>query len=272
VMGAALIAGLWPRRVDALTIAGGLLLHLGYVVRIGGDFMSGRFLAPAVVVAVGLLLHQARTPRARTAVATLMIAIGAFAFPHAASRVWSTRPFPPVDSLIDPHGIADERLIYARETGLLEAIRHRSAPELSWELAGREAAAAGVSAMSRDSVGFFGYGAGPSVQIVDTLALCDPLLARLPADGLQRIGHFHRPIPAGYMETLRGKQDHLEDSALNEYYTALREITRGPLWSRARWAAILALNTSRIHAPSPGPTQSHPAETLRYSCGEGPEN
>jgi arabinofuranosyltransferase len=252
VIGSAAIAALWTRRVEALTIAAGLVLQLVYIVRVGGDFMSGRFLAPAVLVAVGLLLHQARTLRERTAVATLLIAAGAFGFPDAAARAWPSRPPPLADTVIDEHGVADERLVYVRETGLLDAIRRGSAPEHPWALAGRQAAAAGVTAMSRDSVGFFGYGAGPSVQIVDRLGLCDPLLARLPAEASWRIGHFSRPIPAGYMEMLRGRQDHLADPALNEYYAALSEITRGPLWSRARWAAILTLNTSRIRAPTPG--------------------
>jgi arabinofuranosyltransferase len=253
VVGAATFAGLWTRRVEALTVAAGLILQLAYVVRVGGDFMSGRFLAPAVLVSVGLLLHQARTLRERAAVAVLLMAAGGLAFPHGAARAWPSEPLPLPENVIATHGIVDERLVYARETGLLAAIRRGTAPEYPWERAGRQAAAAGVSAMSRDSVGFFGYGAGPSVQIVDRLGLCDPLLARLPAERSWRIGHFSRPIPAGYIETLRGKQDHLDDPALNEYYAALREITRGPLWSRARWAAILALNTSRIRAPSPGP-------------------
>ena len=182
-----------------------------------------------------------------------MVVIGCLGYPHAAARVWRSRPFPPVEKLIDDHGIADERFIYMRDTAFLTALRRRAAPDTAWERAGRDVAAAGVSAMSRDSVGMFGFGAGPSVHIVDTLALCDPLLARLPADRPWRIGHFHRPIPHGYMETLRGRQDHLQDPALNEYYAGLRDVTRGPLWSRARWAAILQLNTTRIRAPSPTP-------------------
>jgi arabinofuranosyltransferase len=246
---AALVVVFWYRDRAVLAIAGGLWLHVMYVVRVGGDFMSGRFLAPAVVVAVGLLLYQARTPRHRAVIGILMITISAIAYPHASSRVWRSRPFPAIETLIDEHGIADERLIYARDTGLLKAIRLWSTPDPAWQRAGRDVAAAGVSAMSRDSVGLFGYGAGPTVHIVDTLALCDPLLARLPADRPWRIGHFHRPIPAGYMEILRGRRDHLEDAALDNYYVALREITRGPLWSRARWSAILLLNTRNIRAP-----------------------
>ena len=249
----AVIVATWTRRVDALTIAGGLVLHLAYVVRIGGDFMIGRFLAPAVLVAVGLLLHQARTPRSRVAIATLMVVVSGLALSHAAARAWPSRPLPSIDSVIDAAGISDERLVYVRHTGLLDAVRRRAVPRHAWELSGREAAAAGVTAMSRDSVGFFGYGAGPSVHVVDRLGLCDPLLARLPAERPWRIGHFSRPIPAGYMETLRGKQDQLSDEALNEYYSALREVTRGRLWSRRRWKAIVALNTSRIVARPPVP-------------------
>jgi arabinofuranosyltransferase len=249
IVTAALAAAVWSRRAEWLTIAGGLFLHLAYVVRVGGDFMSGRFLAPAVVVAVGLLLGQARTRGSKSVCGLVMLAIGVAAYPHALARVWPARPLPSIDRLIGENGIADERLIYARDTGLLRALRLRAVPQPPWELAGRAAAAAGVTAMSRDSVGLFGYGAGASVHIVDTLALCDPLLARLPADRPWRIGHFHRPIPAGYMDMLRAKQDHLEDPGLNAYFLALREVTRGPLWSRARWSAIVYLNTTGVRAP-----------------------
>jgi hypothetical protein len=44
------------------------------------------------------------------------------------------------------------------------------------------------------------------------------------------------------METLQGRQAGLLDPGLDEYYAALRLVTRGPLWSRPRWAAIARLN------------------------------
>ena len=58
-----------------------------------------------------------------------------------------------------------------------------------------------------------GYYAGPTVHIVDPLALADPLLARLPPKRKinWRIGHFERTIPAGYRGTLRMGQNVLED-------------------------------------------------------------
>jgi arabinofuranosyltransferase len=77
---------------------------------------------------------------------------------------------------------------------------------------------------------------------VDTFALCDPLLARLPALEPWRIGHFYRDIPEGYLEMLRGEREHLADPALDAYYAKIRLVTRGPLWSWSRWSAIADLN------------------------------
>jgi arabinofuranosyltransferase len=89
-------------------------------------------------------------------------------------------------------------------------------------------------------VGFFGYNAGPSVHVVDMFALCDPLLARIPFEpnGRWRIGHFERPIPDGYDEVLLGRGA-IRDPTIAALYDRVRLITRGPLFSAARWRAIL---------------------------------
>jgi arabinofuranosyltransferase len=240
-IGAAIGLALWRPRAATATIAAGLALHLVYVIRVGGDFMSGRFLAPALIAAVGVLLQHPVTSVQRGAVAALMFLMVVIRGPTANARLHVRLPVP-LDVLVDASGIADERLAYFRDTGLTAAIRRRAAPHHPWELAGRQARALGVTVMSLDSVGLFGYGAGPGVHIVDILALCDPLLARLPARRPWRIGHFYRDLPAGYMETLQGQQAGLPDPGLDEYYAALRLVTRGPLWSRPRWAAIARLN------------------------------
>lgn len=239
---AALVVSLWRPRVETATVAAGLLLQMGYVVLVGGDFMSGRFLAPVFLAAVAILARQPVSSGQRIVAGGVMLVLALLHLPGTVSRAWTKRPFPPVETLIDANGIADERLIYARDTGLLVAIRRGAVPETAWERSGRHVGDLGVRVMTRDSVGFFGYGAGPTVHIVDTVALCDPLLARLPARQPWRIGHFYRDLPDGYIDVLRGKQDRLADPALNEYYDALRLVTRGPLWSRARWAAIVRLN------------------------------
>jgi arabinofuranosyltransferase len=247
VIGGAVILAVYRPRLETGTLAAGLLLHLLYVVRIGGDFMNGRFLVPAFLLAVGILLRHPRAHIERVVIAAIMFAVAATQVSHAVARAWPARPFPPIDALIDDAGVADERMVYFRETSLLDAIRHRAEPDPNWMRSGRYMTTQGVRVLAQDSVGFFGYGAGPTVHVVDTLALGDPLLARLPALQPWRIGHFYRDIPAGYLEMLRGEQDHLDDPALNQYYAAIRLVTRGPLWSRERWAAIVSLNVTRAY-------------------------
>ena len=82
------------------------------------------------------------------------------------------------------------------------------------------------------NIGFLGVYAGPDIYIVDTLALSNPLLARLPVTDLVgwRIRHFQREIPDGYIETLQYGQNVIKDSALSKYYDKLKIIIQGPLW------------------------------------------
>lgn len=239
---AAIAVVLWRARRETAVIAAGIVLTLAYIVRVGGDFMSGRFLVPPLVAAVGVLLRYPAGRRLRGVIASAMFAGAALYMPHAIARALDRGPYPSIDVLIGEHGVADERFVYARATSLVDAIRHRTAPDHEWERAGRQTRAAGLRVVAQDSVGFFGYGAGPDVHVVDTLALCDPLLARLPALAPWRIGHFYRDIPAGYLEMLRGERDHLEDPAVDAYYAKIRLATRGPLWSWSRWSAIADLN------------------------------
>jgi arabinofuranosyltransferase len=239
---AAIALVLWRPRLETASIAAGIALTLAYIVRVGGDFMSGRFLVPSFVAAVGLFLRHPTTARQRAVIVTAMFTGAALSLPHATFRAFDRGPYPPIDALIAEDGVADERLVYARATSLVDAIRHRTPPDHEWERAGRQTGEAGLRVVAQDSVGFFGYGAGSAVHIVDTFALCDPLLARLPALEPWRIGHFYRDIPAGYLELLRGEREHLEDPALDAYYAKIRLVTRGPLWSWSRWSAIADLN------------------------------
>ncbi len=84
---------------------------------------------------------------------------------------------------------------------------------------------------------------GPRVHVIDQYALCDPLLARLPAvAGGQRIGHFRRKIPGGYMESIRTKKDRLTDKRLAIYYEKLKNITQGKIFRWARLKDIIKIN------------------------------
>jgi arabinofuranosyltransferase len=92
-------------------------------------------------------------------------------------------------------------------------------------------------------MGLLGFAAGPSVHLGRWWALGDPLLARLPSrQDRWTIGHFARRTPEGYPETLETGHNVIVESGVAAFYDRLSLITRGPIWTHARWRAILRMN------------------------------
>ncbi|HOI44639.1 MAG TPA: hypothetical protein PLX50_03395 [Candidatus Aminicenantes bacterium] len=244
---AALAAGTaWAcfrRNRRLLPIAFGAWVYLAYVVRIGGDFMSGRFLTGPFFLAV-LLLSQVGWRRAAVFGSSfLIVAVAASLLPLA-----PIRSGPGYNrELLDRHGIADERGFYFPYSGLLASGRMGRAPVIEKEAGLKARAAGGVEV--KYAIGFFGFFAGPGVHIIDPYGISDPLIARLPAvhNPRWRIGHFVRFIPRGYVRTLRHKEILLDDRNLGEYYRRLNLIVRGKLFSLPRLREIYYLNTGRCN-------------------------
>lgn len=239
-----IVSGGWRGRAGAA----GLLAYVAYVVWIGGDFMSGRFLSAPMVVAV-LLIAQQRLGLlllVSPAVLGVSLAIGSAAWPGALVN--------PADrARVGPHGIVDERRFHSPELGLFTPSGVRTSPDVraiaraveGWHEQGlrlRTITVAGVP----------GYLAGPSIHLVDIMALADPLLARLPAERPWRVGHYVRRLPDGYLESLAEGVNRIRDARVAALWDDVRLVTRGRLWSRARWLAIWRLNRM-----GPGPAD-HP--------------
>lgn len=235
-MAAALFAAVLRRRAVFALPALGIALHLAYVVKVGGDFMAGRFFAASLVFAIALLARWCRD--AEAVVIGVAFAIGAALAP--ALPPW-------LDVLPDRgdarmhHGIVDERTWYAKDLAMWS-------PERPWPEYGEFTAALWANGRTRPMVdlahaaGLRAYVAGPRVHVVEPW-ICDPLLTRLPlaAPGQWRIGHFTRRIPEGYLETLATGENVLHHPALREYYETLRTVLRAPLLDRARLRALWRL-------------------------------
>jgi arabinofuranosyltransferase len=219
-----------------------LALYLVYVVRIGGDFMSGRFLTAPFFVAL-MLLVRAEWPvsplvQAAPAVAVLALALSApgplprllfGGFPQSIETIWP------------PSGIVDERRYYFPRTALLTRRGIRTGPEHeAWVLATLRAQH--PTTVVWNTVGMPGYALGRGRHFIDRLGLGDPLLARLPASRRWRIGHYERTLPDGYFESVLTGSNQIVDPALAAYYDVIREVTRGPLFTARRWKAIVKLN------------------------------
>jgi arabinofuranosyltransferase len=232
------------RRERDWPVALGIGLYLLYIVRIGGDFMSGRFFVAPLVCATALLARLDWEKRA-SAVAPLVVTLAVL------GTIATVRP--PIRSTMDtyvtswsdgvgPGAIADERAFYYRNTGLLRWTREVPLPHDSLMVDAAKAMRGQHEVLATRNVGLFGYFAGPTVHIVDLMALTDPLLAREPAIRPWRIGHFERRLPDGYLETIRTGDNQITDTTTAYTYEQLKLVTQGPIWSRRRWRAIRRLN------------------------------
>jgi arabinofuranosyltransferase len=256
-----LIAAAASRRRD-WPLALGLALYLAYVVRIGGDWMMGRFLTPAFVVSLALLARaewlavRRRAAWASAAVVALglmatwepAIASG-YGYSFANNLLHGRHSQRPLDDETKTFiwGVMDERRFYSESNGLIKASsRGAPYPKYEWSVEGLQLRQAGPRVIVASNIGMLGYFAGPGVHIIDPYGLGDPLLARLPGGTAQSyMSHFYRQVPAGYFETIATGLNRIVDPDLAAYYDRLHLVISGPLWSAARFRAIAALLSGR---------------------------
>jgi arabinofuranosyltransferase len=214
-------------------IAVGIALYLAYVVSIGGDFMSGRFLSTLFVASICILAVASAVKLRRAMQVFFIFAIGLNV--HAIYAHGLFQRLSPSEII---NGIADERQ-FLRALSL-----HGASPGTfdipSWKNASRSVIVA------CGGIGMLGIKLGPSVHLIDQCALADPLLARLPPkhNFNWRPGHFIRQIPTDYVDTVRQRKGSLPDVAVNDLYIAMQSITRDPLFSLDRWRNLINLNLS----------------------------
>ena len=227
-----------------IAIAVGILFYLLYVIRIGGDFMSGRFFAiPLLAAVAGVVSFPIEFTRIKTvAIAGIILGLGFFTpdpallsrgdYGLAGESVWHR------------HGIEDERKSYYRATGLLRPVENPDIPGHSWYRTGLDLKGQGRAVQVATGIGFLGFAAGPNLHIVDKLALADPLLARLSVYNVKnwRPGHFERIVPAGYLASIDSSKNCLADSNLFKYYDVLKLITGGEIFSANRLAKLIEFN------------------------------
>jgi arabinofuranosyltransferase len=223
----------------------GMVLYLGYIVYIGGDFMTGRFLVAPCIFAVIIIAQQNSFHYIKTIVlvsclsmlsvyaAPFTILSGATYGNHVREYNW---------------GIADERNYYFSHFGFITT---KGVQEMNIENPFENTKKSMSVKKLCGGIGRIGYISGPFVHLIDNCGLTDPLLARLPAyySPDWRIGHFHRVIPQGYEESVISNENHIKDPVTRKYYDAIRSVTRGPLLSTERFKNILRLNLGLIKKP-----------------------
>ncbi len=232
-------AGLAVARVRGRMLGLGVLLYCGYVVRMGGDFMAGRFFVPPLIAATALLARWLRGSLPRTAI---LVALGAVAAAFVPGwPAWAVSIADDLEPVASEHGVIDERRFYYARSGLLS-------PQLEVPVAGegthglRQEGRETPLVVKCDAVGRDPFVAGELFHFVDRW-IVDPLLMRLPVlhAGEWRIGHFTRGIPDGYLESLANDDNRIVHPGLRAYYADLRLVLRAPLWRGDRLAALWRL-------------------------------
>ena len=223
----------------------GMLFYLVYLLRVGGDFMGGRFFyLPFCLSMVFLGQALLQKPNFKWGW-VLLFMIGLFNF-RSPPFNWARENLPREDR-IDDHGIADERSWFHPASSLTEYNDSIWVKMVEAEIDEKRNDAPNQQLLVWDFIGYTAYGVGPRMRVIDRLALADPLLARLPMAETEdwRVGHYYRVYPRKYLKSLELDTNVVADPDLHQYYDKLRLVTRGPIWSADRWEAIWKFNTGQ---------------------------
>ena len=251
IIAAGLVLGFLAPSARLRFVAFGILLQLAYLLRIGGDFMQGRFLSAAFVLA--LMILSCRLPGMSAAfrrraffiiciVSTLAIGldrVSALQYKVADMsdfQKWYLKWCP------DDGVICDERGVYFERLGFLPVIlRGEVQPDCLARSRLREAVSTQppFTVQTVGAAGEAGFRFSRDVHLLDPMGLSDPLLARSPAmPGQHRPGHYPRSIPSGYRESLQSDLNLLVDRSLRRKYREIRLLTRYPLFHPRRLACL----------------------------------
>jgi arabinofuranosyltransferase len=224
-----------------ISMALGIILYLFYILRIGGDFMSGRFFSAVFLMGLILLLTfdtalfgWSVSDKLFSLFVAGLLVIGFSARQPPVFMPQVTRPEP------TENGITNEKFFYFPLNGWINHVRN---PKMHYLFA--QNLQSGVSPVMKHSIGMYGYHAGPHIYIVDIYALSDPLRAHLPVNGPSRVGHYEREMPVGYLETIQSgfAQNLIEDPNLHLYYEKLSVLIHDDLFAKGRIQEIIRFNS-----------------------------
>lgn len=233
-------------RLPALAI--GVALYLGYIIKIGGGFMEGRFLTGPVLVGVVIIwdwLAGQWGKKANSILGGFSLLLVVVAIIQGPASILTGADFQrDRKDIITSKGVADERAYYYPQTGLLNVLAEPERPIHEWISNGYQMKESGNNFYVAQNMGFMGYAAGPDLYLIDGYALTDPFLSRFPPmyNPGWRAGHLPRAIPEGYLEGLPFDENRVVEPDLHQVYKELKLVTRGDLWSWNRIKTIVSLN------------------------------
>lgn len=236
---ATLFVGIFQKKKELQAICMGVIFYMVYILWIGGDFMSGRFLTVPLVCCALLSVRYSLRTELLSVYAAIVLTPGLLF-----SRSTLLSDFDYDNGEITMAGIADERGFYYQRHGLLSP---QSGPlrQPDWSMQDPR------SIFLRCDLGFFGL-EHPNAFIIDTCALTEPFLARLPAKNSPdwRIGHFIRQVPINYVESVEQNKNLMVDETAGKYWEAIRVITHEPVFNFQRLKTLFRFHFGLIQKPN----------------------
>lgn len=227
------------------------LLYMIYILKIGGDFMAGRFFVITFLYSLLILSQIDFFEQKMIYLSFIFIIIFWGLYPKNTSPLFLSINY------IDKNfyrGIADECRYYFEGSSLIRQLKYKEyplEPKNVWVEEGKKYREEGYNYFKINkkpkvirilNIGFKGFYGGPYLHIIDDFALSDALLSKLPAIKESRIGHFLREMPEGYIETLEAGENLIKDEKLKNYYEKLKIITKGKIFTIERFIEIIKIN------------------------------
>jgi arabinofuranosyltransferase len=210
--------------------------------------MSGRFFSPIILIAAILISRISITEKGylygALIVGTLLLGLINSTSPLRTPLSYGEGN---IKDYIYPTGIANERAYYFRNMGLLSIEREEPFPGSRFSGEDWIYNPKKKKVKLLGPLGVDGYFFGPNVHIIDSYALSDPLLSRLPIYNAEdwRIGHFPHQLPEGYLETLSTGENKIHNKNIALYYDKLKYIVRGDLYDLNRIREIINFNLGK---------------------------
>lgn len=243
------VATCWgfAERGTARIMAIGLALTVVYVVWVGGDFMSGRFLSAGCLVAAFLLARGIVHLPYLAGLLAIVVGYNAL-WPNAPIKMTPSRE--PAWPWQTQNAIKDEHGNFHPLTNLLAYAPLQRRPLHPLAIEGQTLRASPDRVAVKPWIGMVGFYAGPDKFIIDPNGLGDALMAHLPIDDDIYLyfyaSHFTRSLPDGYFESRMRGRNLITDPLIHEYYDRLLNVTTGPLWSMSRIRDILTINVGHL--------------------------
>lgn len=226
----------------------GALAYVLSIVAAGGDFMSGRFFSVPFTLTLAVFAATAVTERWRKRLALITFGLVALfgaikPYSHYLAEGGDSRGL----------WIIDERRFYVEKTGLWQGLKALLAgngnplAEIPYlrdldvmDFRGGYLPAEERMVAVEVQIGFRGFYAGPTVFIVDRMALADPLLSRLPPLCRPcRPGHYERRVPRAYYGLVSGRPDVVASPELVALWRDIHLIAFDDIFAPGRAQAIL---------------------------------